>query len=41
MSQLKDYELSKNTLIIDPWRIHKTRFALDKNYIPLGIYNEF
>lgn len=38
---LKDYELNKNTLIIDPWRIHKTKFALDKNYIPLGIYNEF
>ena len=37
---LKNYKLKKKTLLIDPWRIYKDRFALNKNYIPFGINNE-
>ena len=34
-------DLGKNTIIIDPWRNYVKSFSqFNKNYIPVGIYNE-
>jgi UDPglucose 6-dehydrogenase len=37
---LKNYNLNQNVLVIDPWRLYKKKFTLNKNYIPLGMYHE-
>lgn len=33
---LNNIKISKNTIIIDPWRIYKKKYNSKKNYFPLG-----